>query len=170
MSMIRLMRAPLLLSVALGLALPALAQECTQVEGSLTEYVADPFLSPFDTFGRVVAISDGTIQSVGTAVLTTIAPGPTQGTFLLQAKRVLIINQKDQIFAADSVVLTAIPNTQDVASQLTINIHGGIGKFQNATGRINVSGRGFNFFPLPPGPVAGKTYFTYRYAGQVCVP
>ena len=175
MSMTRLRQASLLaLAVALGLGLarPALTQDysswnCTRVQGNLTEVVVDPRSAPFDTFGRVVSTTDGDLPSVGTAILTGVGPGSAPGTLGAKADRWMVLNPNDHIYATDAVVLTPIPNTPDVNDVVTITLRGGRGKYERAAGQIVATGRGYNFFP---GPVAGKTYFAFRYTGEVCIP
>jgi hypothetical protein len=179
MSMTRLRQAslPLAIAVAMGLGLagPARTQDyknwsCTPVQGNLTEVVVDPIGSPYDLFGRVVSTSDGDLTSVGTAVLTSIGPGSAPGTIAGKADRFLVLNANDHIYGTDAVVLTPIPNTPDVDDVVTFTIRGGTGKYERAGGQIVARGRGYNFFPLPPGPVAGKAYFSFRYSGEVCIP
>lgn len=176
MSHTRVTRGALSLAVALGLALPVLGAEfdpghgCAPVEGRFTEYLVDTPLSTFDPFGRVVNFTDGTIQSIGTAILTTVGPGGEPGTLEATTRHLLILNQNDQITATGVAIFTPIPHTNDVNDVLTLTITGGLGKFVNATGQIGANGRGFAFFPLPPGPVAGKSFFVFRYSGTVCVP
>jgi hypothetical protein len=52
---------------------------------------------------------------------------------------------------------------------LTLTVQGGTGKFAGATGQIVATGTGFNFFPLPPGPVAGSAFFVFALDGEVCL-
>lgn len=175
MSKTRLLQASLSLAIALGLAHPARAQDfktwsCTRVQGNLTEVVVDTRASPFDIFGRVVSTSDGDLPSVGTAILTSVVPGSAPGVLVGSANRWMVLNPNDHIYATDQVVLTPIPNTPDVDDVVTITIRGGRGKYLNAAGQIVARGRGYNFFPFPPGPTAGKSYFSFRYTGEICVP
>jgi len=175
MSMTRRIQVSLVVAVALASARSGTAQDysswlCTTVQGNLTEIVADPRVSPYDPFGRVVFTTDGSIQSIGTAILNSVYPGPTPGTLGATATRTLVLNQTDQIYATDVDVFTPIPNTLDVDRVGTTTIRGGLGKYERAAGELDVRGRGYNFFPLPPGPEAGKAYFTFRYSGQLCIP
>ena len=118
----------------------------------------------------MVFTTDGGIQSVGTAILTGVYPGSAPGTLGATAIRSFVLNQTDQIYASDVDVFTPIPNTADVDRVGTTTIRGGLGKYERAAGELVVKGRGYNFFPLPPGPVAGKAYFTFTYVGQLCIP
>jgi len=174
MAMTRLMQALLAITLALGVSAPARADlgsahGCTPVQGHLTEIVADTFLSPLDAFGRVVSSADGTLHAVGTAVITGISQN-SDGTITAQAKRVFVINPKDEIVAVDAVAVTPIANSNDADDTVTMTIIGGLGKFAHAYGQIVATGRGFNFFPFPPGPLAGNSYFFFQYQGEVCVP
>jgi len=172
MSMTRLMQASLALALVLGTARPAAVQDfkswsCTKVQGNITEVVVDQRAAPWDTIGRVVSTSDGDLPSVGTAILFAVFPGSAPGTLEGKAGRWMVLSPSDHIYATDAVVLTPVPNTPDVNDVVTITIRGGAGKYEKATGTIVATGRGFNFFPAP---VAGKSYFTFRYSGEVCVP
>jgi hypothetical protein len=172
MSTTRLMQASLVLALTLGAARPATVQDykswnCAQVQGNLTEVVVDSKVAPWDTIGRVVSTADGDLTSVGSAILTAVFPGKAAGTLEAKAGRWMVLSPSDQIWASDAVVLTPIPNSPDVNDVVTITLRGGQGKYLNATGTIVATGKGFNFFPAP---VAGKSYFTFRYSGQVCVP
>ena len=158
-----------------ALALPVRADEsaaaaCSTVQGNFNEYVVDTRLSTFDPFGRVVTFTDGTITSVGTAILTSVGPGPSPGTLQATTRHLFILNQNDQITATGMAIFTPIPDTADVHDVLTLKIIGGTGRFEKATGQIVATGRGFGFFPLPPGPIAGSTFFVFTYQGTVCVP
>jgi len=172
MSITRLVQASLALALVFGVPRPAAVQDfnswsCTKVQGNLTEVVVDQRAAPWDTIGRVVSTADGDLPSVGTAILFAVFPGSTPGTLEGKAGRWMVLNPSDHIYATDAVVLTPIPNTPDVNDVVTITIRGGEGKYQRATGTIVATGRGFNFFPAT---VAGKTYFAFRYSGEVCVP
>lgn len=166
------MQASFALAIALGTARPATVQDykswsCTRVQGNLTEVVVDGKAAPWDTIGRVVSTSDGDLASVGSAILTAVFPGSAPGTLEAKASRWMVLSPADHIYGSDAVVLTPIPNTPDVNDVVTITLRGGQGKYKNATGTIVATGRGFNFFPAP---VAGQSYFAFRYSGEVCVP
>ena len=61
---------------ALPYPVPSYAQDCRAVSGRSVESVVVPFLSANDPFGRVVGRTEGSINAVYTAVLTSVAPGP----------------------------------------------------------------------------------------------
>jgi len=176
MSLTRLAQGTFSLVVGLGLAAPVLGNEvnlthgCVPVEGTFTEILVDARLSTFDPFGRVVNFTDGTIESVGTAILTTVGPGADPGTLEATTRHLFILNPSDQIIATGVAVFTPIPNTDNVHDRLILTIKGGLGKFENAIGAIEAVGTGFDFFPLPPGPAPGRSFFVFHYSGQVCVP
>src|SRR5262245_41092774 len=67
-------------SLASNSAAYAQGPDCQKQSGKFYEYVVDPFLSASDPFGRVVNQTDGTLQTIGTAILTSVGPGPTPGT------------------------------------------------------------------------------------------
>ncbi len=152
------------------LSTPALAEqpECRNVSGRFVEYVADPFLSPNDPFGRVVNFAHGTINSIGTAILTSVGPGPTPGTLGATTRHLFVINEHDQITATGVAVFTPIPGTANVGDVLTLTVTGGLGRYQSATGTIVATGVGYNFLPLPPGPTAGSAFFVFDYEGKLC--
>jgi hypothetical protein len=176
---------PAVLAAALALtgASPAFA-DCHNVSGRFVEYVADTFLSTPDPwgFGRVVNFANGTINSVGTAVLTSVFPGPGgPPNWGATTRHVFVESESDQLAATGVAAFTPIPgNTTDVNDTLTLTINGtdafgtatSLGKYAGATGTIVATGIGFNFFkPFPiPGPTAGSAQFVFHYTGQVCTP
>jgi hypothetical protein len=143
-------------------------RKCRTVKGKFTEIVVDPFLSPNDPFGRVVNYTTGTLTSTGTAILTSVGPGPEPGTIGATTRHAFVVNETDQITATGVAVFTPIPGTTDVNDVLTLTIEGGTGAYAGATGQIVATGVGFNFFPLPPGPTAGSTYFVFKLEGEIC--
>jgi hypothetical protein len=167
---------PLILStitVALFLttSAPSGAQSprCEVVSGDFTEFVITPFGSPNDPLGRVVLVAHGTINGIGTAILTSVGPGPTPGTLGATTRHVFLETEQDQLSATGSAVFTPIPGSADVYDALTLTVNGGTGKYAVATGTINANGFGVNFFPLPPGPSsANQSYFHFTLSGQIC--
>ena len=162
--------AGLILGLTLLAAAPVFgAPECKKVNGKFSEFVIDPFLSPADPYGRVVLVSQGTINAIGTAILTSVGDGPTPGTLGATTRHLFLVSQKDQLTATGVAVFTPIPGTPNVTDVLTLTITGGTGKFANATGTIVATGLGTNFFPLPPGPSsANQSFFEFRLSGEIC--
>ena len=159
----------IVLSLALG-SLAFAAPECTKVNGKFSEFVIDPFGSPNDPLGRVVLVAQGTINAVGTAILTTVGPGPTPGTLGATTRHVFVESEANQLTALGVAVFTPLgPTSVDVHDDLVLTIQGGTGKYAHATGTIYASGTGFNFFPLPPGPSsANKSIFEFQLSGEIC--
>ena len=163
------------LFTAVGLALTlcssalAAPPNCQNVNGKFSEFVITPFGSPNDPFGRVVLVAQGTINAVGTAILTTVGPGPTPGTLGATTRHVFLVSEEDQLTATGVAVFTPIPGSPNVQDLLTLTISGGTGKFASATGTILATGTGVNFFPLPPGPSsANNSSFHFTLSGQLC--
>ena len=156
--------------VGLNLALPNAAHaDCRSVHGQLAEYVVSPFASPNDPLGRTVTTSNGTINSIGTAILTTVGPGPTPGTLGATTRHLFLVSEGDQLTALGVAVFTPIAGSRDVTTTLTLTITGGTGEFAGTTGTIIATGVGFNFFPLPPGPSsANESTFVYKLSGELC--
>ena len=164
---------PLIGAVGLTLALcsSALADapSCRKVNGKFSEFVITPFGSPNDPLGRVVLVAQGTINAIGTAILTSVGPGPTPGTLSATTRHVFVVSEEDQLTATGVAVFTPIAGTPNVQDLLTLTITGGTGKFAAATGTIVASGIGLNFFPLPPGPSsANKSSFHFSLSGDLC--
>jgi hypothetical protein len=158
-----------LLAVCMSLSTSATADaQCQTVQGKLTEIVADPFLSPSDPLGRVVNYTTGSLKSTGTAILTSIGPGPQPGTLSGTTRHLFVVNETDQLIATGVHVWTPIAGTTDVTDVLTLTVQGGTGAYSGATGQIVATGIGFNFFPLPPGPTAGSSYFVFKFEGEIC--
>lgn len=160
-------------ALAVTLVSPALADDnnsnCQKVNGKFSEYVITPFGSPNDPLGRVVLVSQGTVNSIGTAILTSVGPGPTPGTLGATTKHVFLVSEEDQLTATGVAVFTPIPNSRNVNDVLTLTVTGGTGKYASATGTIVATGVGINFFPLPPGPSsANVSSFHFSLSGQLC--
>lgn len=170
------------LSIAAGLALVVCSssfaqqptQSCQNVTGGFTEFVITPFGSPNDPFGRVVLIATGTLEGIGTAILTSVGPGPAPGLLGATTRHVFMIKsgalqEADQLTATGVAVFTPMPNSANVQDLLTLTITGGTGKFAGASGTIVAQGTGINFFPLPPGPSsANQSSFSFSLSGQLC--
>src|SRR5437868_4286269 len=103
-------------ALAVILCAPAFADkpDCKKVEGKFSEFVITPFGSPNDPLGRVVLVAQGTINAIGTAILTTVGPGPTPGTLGATTKHVFLVSEDDQLTALGSAIFTPIPGTADV--------------------------------------------------------
>ena len=165
-------------AMALALCAPSYADSpqpsCQNVTGGFTEYVITPFGSPNDPFGRVVLSATGTLGGIGTAILTSVGPGPTPGTLGATTLHVFLIGsgsiqEADQLTATGVAIFTPIPNSPNVKDLLTLTITGGTGKYAGASGTITARGTGLNFFPLPPGPSsANQSSFSFALSGQLC--
>ena len=157
--------------LVLALCSSALAgqPECRKVNGDFSEFVITPFGSPNDPLGRVVLIAHGTIHAIGTAILTSVGPGPTPGTLGATTRHVFVVSEEDQLTATGDAVFTPIPGTPNVQDVLTLTVTGGTGRFAGATGTILATGIGFNFFPLPPGPSSdNNSSFHFSLSGTLC--
>jgi len=160
--------------LAIGLTTPAQAAPsappaCNTVHGTLSETVIDPFGSPGDPLGRTVLQSTGTINAIGTSILTSVGPGPTPGTLGATTRHVFVVRKSGQLSALGMAVFTPIPGSADVNEVLTLTVTGGTGKFAAATGTITATGVGSDFFPLPPGPSsANGSTFELESSGQIC--
>ena len=149
----------------------AVAQQCSKIRGKSTEVVIAPFGSPNDPLGRTTIATQGVLVGGGTAILTSVGPGPSVGTLGASSRHVFVLSETDQLNATGILVFTPIPGTPNVNSSLTLSVVGGTGKFANATGTIIATGTGYNFFPLPPGPSsANASTFQYTLTGEVCTP
>ncbi len=174
--------AGLALAFAATVAPSAWAGDCRNVSGRAVETVADPFGAPNDPFGRVLAVYDGTINAVGTAILTSIAPGAGgPPNWVATTRHVFVVNERDQLAAVGAANITPVAgSTTDVNDTVTLTINGtdasgtatSTGKYAGATGTIVLTGVGTNFYnPFPfPAPTAGATQFVFHYKGQICFP
>jgi hypothetical protein len=160
---------------ALARPAPSYAQDCQQVSGRLVETVVVPFLSPNDPFGRVVSHAEGSINAVGTAILTSVAPRPGDPpAWIATTRHAFVVTTQDQLAATGVAQLTSIPgNTTDVDDKVTLTVNGAGsgGRFKGATGTIILTGIGHNVYaPFPfLGPTAGSTFFVFHYEGTVCL-
>jgi hypothetical protein len=138
------------------------------MNGRLSEFCVHPFVSPGDPFGRNLTVSHGTINSVGTSILTSVGPGPVPGTLGATTRHLFLVDGENQLIANGVAVFTPIAGTVNVSIVLTLTVSGGSGKFETATGTIVATGIGYNFFPLPPGPsAANKSSFEYQLSGEI---
>jgi hypothetical protein len=175
MNIAKLKVASLVAASTLSLGLPAFAGDCHHVAGRDVETVVDTFVTANDPFGRVVSSADGTINAVGTAVLTSVAPGaggPPEWT--ATTRHVFVVNPQDQLALDGAARFTPIPGDFTDANDtviLTVNGAASLGKFAGATGTITLKGIGFNFYgPFPlPSAAAGSAYFVFRYEGDICL-
>lgn len=171
----RLQSAILITACAVACGAPAYAQDCQHVAGRVVETVISPFGSPGDPFGRVVSRSEGTINALGTAILTSVAPGPGgPPSWNATTRHVLVESAQDQLVATGAAQLTPIPgNVTDASDTVTLTINGAesLGRYAGATGTITYTGTGFNFYgPFPfPAATAGSAYFAFHYEGTVCL-
>lgn len=155
------------------------------VKGLFKEIVVDPFapvlldptqdekfVAPGDPFGRVVNYTLGTLNSIGTAILTGVGPGPSPGTLQATTHHVFVTSDEDLLKAEGVAVFTPIPGSTNVGDVLTLTLVGGTGAFEGATGQIVATGTGFNFFDgVTPFPrtTAGRTFFEFRLNGYMCL-
>ena len=137
---------------------------CRNVRGKSVEIVAHPSLSPNDPLGRVVSHTTGTLNSIGTVILTSLFP--SGGGLGATTAHLYVMNERDQLTAEGVAQISFIPGSANVNDVVTLNVTGGTGKFASATGQIVATGVGFNFLP---GPTAGSTYFVFRLSGRVCL-
>jgi hypothetical protein len=171
----RLKSAILVAVCAVAYGAPAYAQNCQHVAGRVVETVISPFASPADPFGRIVSRNEGTINGVGTAIITSIVPGPGgPPAWNATTRHVLVESAQDQLVATGAAQVRPIPgNTTDGADTVTLTVNGAesLGRYAGATGTITYEGTGFNFYgPFPfPDPAAGSAYFVFHYEGTVCL-
>lgn len=160
----------------LAVGAPASAGDCHKVAGRQIEQVVSTFLSTGDPFGRVVTNTEGAINAVGTAVLTSVAPGPGgPPAWNATTRHAFVVNPNDQLVATGVAAITPAPNsTTDANDTVTLTVNGAesLGKFAGASGTIVMKGVGYNFygpaFPFPA-PAAGSAYFVFHYAGEICL-
>src|SRR5579864_1357228 len=139
------LKVPILIAaMTMTLSSPAFA-ECEHVHGRFVEYVVDTFLSTPDPwgFGRVVNFAEGTISSIGTAVLTSVFPGPGgPPAWGATTRHVFVVNDRDQLAATGVAAFTPIHGDFTNASDtLTLTVNGtdafgtavSLGKYAGAT-------------------------------------
>jgi len=176
MNRFKLKAAGCVFALAAVAAPSAQAGECQKVSGVFREFVVSPFLSQFDPFGRVANFANGTINSVGTAVLTSVQPGPGgPPNWTATTRHVFVVSERDQLVATGVAEISPVLGSQtDVNDTLTLTVNGteSLGKYAGATGTIVMRGIGKNFYgPFPfPGPAAGSANFEFHYKGEVCFP
>jgi hypothetical protein len=166
--------AVLVTAAAVAYGTPAYAQGCQPVSGRFVEIVAARFVTPTDPFGRVVSRAEGTINALGTAILTSVFPGPGgPPAWGATTRHVFVESAQDQLVATGVAKFTPIPgNFTDVEDNLTLTVKGdeSLGRYAGATGTITFKGTGFNFYgPFPfPSVLPGSAYFVFKYDGANC--
>jgi hypothetical protein len=169
------MTAAILVAASATYGASAYAADCRHVAGRDVETVVVPFVASNDPFGRVVSHAEGTINAVGTAILTSVTPGPGgPPSWNATTHHVFVVNPADQLAGTGAAQFTPIPgNFTDVNDTVTLTVNGAesTGRFAGATGTITLKGIGYNFYaPFPlPGPAAGSAYFVFSYDGTVCL-
>ncbi len=175
MNIAKMKVAILVAASTLALGVPAFAADCHHVAGRDVETVVDPFVSANDPLGRVLSSADGTINATGTAVLTSVAPGPGgPPAWNATTRHVFVVNPQDQLALNGAASFRPIAgNFIDVNDTVVLTVDGAasLGKFAGATGTITLKGIGYNFYgPFPfPSAAAGSAYFVFHYEGDVCL-
>lgn len=161
----------LCLSITLA-ALPAAADggpgSCVRVGGKGVWTVIPPSVAPAsDPIGRVLGPTTGRLKAAVTAYLTSLVPQPN-GTLKATSIETWAVNANDLLVFAGDAVFTPIPNRPigTVSDALTLTVINGTGAFAGATGKLTVTGTGFDIFGPNAGP--GKSYFNIRYEGEIC--
>lgn len=177
MKLIKLFTAGATLAAIFCAQAVAAPPECKPVIGKFTEVVIPVPVAPLDPFGRVVLHTEGTLTSIGTAILLSVGPGPQEGTLGATTKHLFLVSKDDQLVADGTAIFYPTPGSLNVKDVLTLQINPAesTGKFAGATGTIVATGIGYNFFAIgPDGPypsptAANKAYFEFTLKGQICV-
>jgi len=152
-------------------AVPAAAQargRCVNVSGKGTWTVIPPSTAPAsDPVGRVLGPTTGGLKAAVTAYLTSLAPQP-DGSLKATSVETWAVKANDLLVFAGDAVFTPIAGRPvgTVSDALTLTVIGGTGAFAGATGKLNVTGTGYDIFGPNAGP--GKSYFDIRYQGEIC--
>ena len=140
------------------------AANCKNVSGQIVESLL-PFGAPNDPLGRVLGTVTGVLNGSKTAILTSLVPG-AEGVLNATTMDIFVTKSRDLLWATGVAVFTPIPGQPAgfFTDELTLTVIGGTGKFEGATGTINVVGESQNLFS----PNAGEAFFDLAYSGEVC--
>ena len=128
---------------------------CKDVNG---QFVLTAIPAPNDPLGRVLGSSTGDLKAAISVFQISETLGV--GVWVLGPQDILIFN--------GSVSVTPIPGAPvgTVSFSATLTVAGGTGKFAGASGVLQSTGTGFNFFGPNAGP--GSTYVEEKYKGNIC--
>ena len=137
---------------------------CQNVAGQ-AQFILIP--APNDPFGRILGPATGSLRAAITAIVTNLTFRP-DGAIDATSVEQWVMNERDQLTFNGRATFTPVPGQPvgTVSDQLTLTVAGGLGEFEGATGRIDVTGTGYNLFGPDAGP--GKTYFQVSYSGSIC--
>jgi hypothetical protein len=147
--------------VALAAPRTAAAATCYDVSGKFNEVIMGSDSAPNDPAGRVVGSVDGTLAGATTAIITALSPS-ANGNLNVSTVNAFATLDSNLLFAKGSATWLLVKNGYYQVT-LTLTVTGGSGKYNNATGTINILGIGNNVGP-------GTGQFIHDYRGQVCVP
>ena len=114
--------------------------------------------APNDPMGRALGSSIGNLKAAISVYQT--SPTTAVGVWVLGPQDILIFN--------GTFSVSPIPGAPvgTVSLSATLTVAGGTGEFAGASGVLQTSGTGFNFFGPKAGP--GSTYFEEKYKGNIC--
>jgi hypothetical protein len=145
--------------LAAFLLMPAARAEdddrCTDVNGHDFGTIIP---APNDPLGRSLGSSTGDLKAAVSVFQT--SPTTAVGVWVLGPQDILIFNGRFSI--------TPIPGAPvgTVSLSAILTVAGGTGEFAGATGFLQTTGTGFNFFG--PNAGSGSTYFKEKYEGTIC--
>jgi hypothetical protein len=147
-------------------AVPALAEEnrCQTMTGKAVWTVIP---APNDQLGRVLGQSTGDLKASVSAFLTGVTP-QANGSLTATSIDVWVMGPQDTLVFDGAVTFTPLPGAPvgTVADSLALTVTGGTGAYAGATGSLQVTGTGYNFFGPNAGP--GGTYAEVTYRGAIC--
>jgi hypothetical protein len=147
------------IAAAVGIAVPAQAQTCTEVSGKFNEMILPHDSAPNDPAGRIVGNVDGSLAGATTAFITALTPA-RDGGFSVKTTNAFATLEGNVLIANGSGDWTFI-RTSYYQVELTLTVTGGSGKYANATGSIKLLGVG-------NAVGQGTGQFLHEYRGQVC--
>ena len=171
-------KASVLLASALSLGSPASGGECHHVAGKVVQTPLATYGAPMDPFGRGLSTATGTINGVGSTIVTSVAmgpDGPASGNWNAICRDLYVVNPQDQLVFDGMTAVSAIPgNYTDANSTTVLAVNGAmsLGRFAGATGTVTLTGVAYDFygqsFPFP-GAAPGASYFVGQYEGEICL-
>jgi len=149
------------LVIGLNAAAPAAAATCSAVSGNFNEIILPKDSAPNDPGGRVLGNVDGTLKGVTTATVTSRAP-QLNGNFQVVTSNIFLTDEGNMLFTRGDATWSEV-SRGFYQVDLTLQVTGGTGKYNGATGSIKIRGVGNNI-----SPTGGE--FVHEYRGEVCTP
>ena len=133
--------------------------QCTEISGKFNELILPNESAPNDPFGRILGNVDGSLEGAVTAFLTSFKPDQ-DGNVQVENNHAFATQEGNLLFTRGAANWTLVKEGTFYVD-MTLNVVGGTGKYEGATGVIRFLGVGNNVGP-------GTGQFVDEYRGTLC--